>query len=546
MKVFKNLTQLTPLLGAATMAVCVGVSLSGYVAPVFEPIEVQAEEVAEKEESKEVVQGNFDLEDGVYEGTGTGFAGQIKVAVEIKDKTIISIEILDASADDAAFVSRAMGVIDKIIASQSFDVDVVSGATYSSNGIIAAVKNALTGEIDENETAPVITGQGSTSVSTVVEASEYKDGTYYGTGTGFGGITKVQVVISGGKITNISIISTQDDSSYIQSASSIIAKMVAGQTTNVDTVSGATYSSVGIIEAVRNALSQAAVSATPSTPVTDTPDDNTSKEETPIVEGKFPYNDGVYYGIGEGFNDDVKVAVEIKNKTIVSIQIVEHDDDAAFMSRAEKILDKVVSGQTIEVDVVSGATYSSNGILDALKAALDEAEKVTNGDATKEPEKNDADESKKDDTNESEKDDVNESEKDDANESEKDESKDEIEGEKETYKDGEYEIIVLCEPDEDEDFEAYNLTLKVKIEKDKIVEISDVVGDGDEKNDKYIGWAINGRSTYVGVVTQILEKGIFKEAEDIDVVSRATCTSNSIIKACLEALDQAKVVIEGE
>lgn len=558
MKVFKNLTSFAPLLGAVTMATCVGGSLSGYVAPVFEPIEVQAEEVAEKEkgkeETKEVVQGNFDLEDGIYEGTGTGFAGKIKVAVEIKDKTMISIEILDASADDAAFVSRAMGVIDKMIASQSLDVDVVSGATYSSNGIIAAVKNALTGEVDENETAPVITGQGSTSVSTVVEASEYKDGTYYGTGTGFGGVTKVQVVISGGKITDISIISTQDDSSYIQSASSIIAKMIAGQTTNVDTVSGATYSSVGIIEAVRNALSQAAVSSMPSTPVTDIPDDDISKEETPIVEGNFPYNDGVYYGIGEGFNNDVKVAVEIKNKTIVSIQIVEHDDDAAFMSRAEKILDKVVSGQTIEVDVVSGATYSSNGILDALKAALDEAEKATNGDATKEPEKDDTDESEKDDTNESEKDDTNESEKDDTNESEKDdtnesekdESKDEIEGEKETYKDGEYEIIVLCEPDEDEDFEAYNLTLKVKIEKDKIVEITDVVGDGDEKNDKYIGWAINGRSTYVGVVTQILEKGIFKEAEDIDVVSRATCTSDSIIKACLEALDQAKVVIEGE
>lgn len=537
MKVFKNLTQFTPLLGAATMAVCVGVSLSGYVAPVFEPIEVQAEEVVEKEETKEVAQGNFELEDGIYEGTGTGFAGQIKVAVQIKDKTIISIEILDASADDAAFVSRAMGVIDKMIASQSFDVDVVSGATYSSNGIIAAVKNALTGEVDKNETAPVITGQGSTSIGTVVEASEYKDGIYYGNGTGFGGVTKVQVVISGGKITEISIISTQDDSSYIQSASSIIAKMIAGQTTNVDTVSGATYSSVGIIEAVRNALSQATVSVTPSAPVVDTPDD-TSKEETPIVEGNFPYNDGVYYGIGEGFNDNVKVAVEIKNKTIVSIQIVEHDDDAAFMSRAEKILDKVVSGQMIEVDVVSGATYSSNGILDALKVALAEAEKATNGDTTDESEKDDADESKKDDTNESK--------KDDTDESEKDESKDEIEDEKETYKEGEYEITVLCEPDEDEDFEAYNLTLKVKIENDKIVEITDVVGDGDDGNDKYIGWAINGRSTYVGVVTQILEKEIFKEANDIDVVTRATCTSNSIIRACLEALDQAKVVTEGE
>ena len=52
-----------------------------------------------------------------------------------------------------AFFNRAKGVIDKIIAGQTLDVDVVSGATYSSNGIISAVKNALTGEQDTNTTA---------------------------------------------------------------------------------------------------------------------------------------------------------------------------------------------------------------------------------------------------------------------------------------------------------------------------------------------------------------------------------------------------------
>lgn len=67
------------------------------------------------------------------------------VAVTIKDKQITSIEILSAS-DDEPFFGRAKGLIDQIIKKQSTKVDTVSGATYSSKGIISAVKNALTGE----------------------------------------------------------------------------------------------------------------------------------------------------------------------------------------------------------------------------------------------------------------------------------------------------------------------------------------------------------------------------------------------------------------
>ena len=64
----------------------------------------------------------------------------------MKDKTIQSISIVSAPGEDAAFLNRAKGVIDRIIASQSVDVDTVSGATFSSKGILAAVKNALTGQ----------------------------------------------------------------------------------------------------------------------------------------------------------------------------------------------------------------------------------------------------------------------------------------------------------------------------------------------------------------------------------------------------------------
>lgn len=88
---------------------------------------------------------------------------------------------------------------------------------------------------------------------------KYKDGTYTGTGQGYrGGATKVSVVVSGGKITDIKTISNEDTSKFYNRAEGSITKdIISKQSTEVDTISGATYSSKGIIEAVKNALSQA-------------------------------------------------------------------------------------------------------------------------------------------------------------------------------------------------------------------------------------------------------------------------------------------------
>ena len=237
-KIIRKIKQGAPFTSAVVVAACIGVSLSGYQAPVYE---AQAK-------------GSFDLEDGIYKGTGTGYAGEISVAVTIKDKQITAIDIL-SSSDDAAFFNRAKGVIDRIIAGQTLEVDVVSGATYSSNGIISAVKNALTGEKDSGTTGQSQSGNAAAEGSTLTladeaEAAAYKDGTYYGTGTGFGGTLKVQVVISGGKITSIDVIENHDDSSYLSRAMALINNIIATQSTNVDVVSGATYSSNGIKSAV--------------------------------------------------------------------------------------------------------------------------------------------------------------------------------------------------------------------------------------------------------------------------------------------------------
>ena len=90
-------------------------------------------------------------------------------------------------------------------------------------------------------------GQGSTTTPVAdVPKDGYKDGTYQGSGTGFGGTVTVQVTVSGGKITAIDIVDASGETpSYFSAAKGVIGKMLAGQTPNVDAVSGATYSSNG-------------------------------------------------------------------------------------------------------------------------------------------------------------------------------------------------------------------------------------------------------------------------------------------------------------
>ena len=72
----------------------------------------------------------------------------------------------------------------------------------------------------------------------------------------------------------------------------------------------------------------------------------------------------------------------IQEKTIKAILITESSDDEAFFNRAMDVVKKVIRTQkTDDVDTVSGATYSSKGLLNAIKNALKQAEKVTNGES---------------------------------------------------------------------------------------------------------------------------------------------------------------------
>lgn len=81
--------------------------------------------------------------DGTYEGSADGFGGEVSVSVTIVDDEITKVEIVSAKGEDASYLSQASKLLEDIVKQQSVDIDTVSGATYSSKGILGGAKVAL-------------------------------------------------------------------------------------------------------------------------------------------------------------------------------------------------------------------------------------------------------------------------------------------------------------------------------------------------------------------------------------------------------------------
>ena len=113
--------------------------------------QLESEKLARKNEEEQVAQGKSKdtqadadaYKDGTYEGEADGFGGPIQVKVTVENGEITDIEVVSAEKEDGAYLTMAMDVIPNLIEAQSADVDTISGATFSSTGIINAVEAAL-------------------------------------------------------------------------------------------------------------------------------------------------------------------------------------------------------------------------------------------------------------------------------------------------------------------------------------------------------------------------------------------------------------------
>ena len=346
----------------------------------------------------EVPEGGY--KDGTYQGSGTGFGGTITVQETVSGGKITAVDILSASGETGSYFASAQGVVSKVLSSQSPNVDAVSGATYSSNGIIQAVQNALSQAGNSDSATPAATPTPTPTPKPAKKPKKdtsvsYKDGVYEGQAEGFDGTVTVKVTIKNGKIKKISNTNTDTPEFFNKAWKTIKSNVISRQSTSeIDTVSGATFSSNGILGALSQALSKADQSGTTDskeediTPTpTAVPDETVTPIPTEIPQPtKTPDNpsdeqpvvnllkDGTYTGSAMGYSGQVNISLTIKDGKITEVTNTNSDTRSFFNKAWRSIQPKILEKQSTEgIDTVSGATFSSMGILDASKIALEQA-----------------------------------------------------------------------------------------------------------------------------------------------------------------------------
>ena len=411
--------------------------------PVARPAETRtvpagtAQKLAQADESGE-------YKDGTYTGTAQGFGGPITVSVMIKDGKITDVSLVSAPNEDAGYLNKAKSLLGTIKSRQSTNVDAVSGATYSSNGIIMAARNALAKASGKSSGGSDSSGNGNSNgrsngtgngnksnggssdkskkKPTAVTGGDWADGTFTGTGEGFEGPVTVAVTIRNGKITKIKVKKTEDDEPYFTNAKKgIVPAVIKAKGTNVDTVSGATYSSVGLLQAINDALKKSADEQKkksggkddtdkPGTddPGTDKPGTDDPGKDDPGTDDPGKDDPGkddpgtddpgktdppqesqpvsitktfmVYCDDDEDFDDySMSATFIIKDGVVTDITnavqtVPEKTNNAFIRSALNGIKAKLVGKSSADgIDAVSGATCTSASLIEAAKQALEEA-----------------------------------------------------------------------------------------------------------------------------------------------------------------------------
>jgi fumarate reductase flavoprotein subunit len=179
---------------------------------------------------------------GSYTAAAKGLEGPVEVTVTVDANKITAVKI-KGDKETQGVGSRAVAELPDKIVKANGKVDVVSGATVTSQAIFDALDTAL-----KQAKGDVI------ALSPVA----FKPGTYVGTAKGYNGDLSLKVTFSDIAITNIEVAKSVETEQVGTPAFPIMFKEVQDYTsTGVDGVSGATFSSRAVLGAVEDAAKQA-------------------------------------------------------------------------------------------------------------------------------------------------------------------------------------------------------------------------------------------------------------------------------------------------
>ena len=278
-----------------------------------------------------------EIDDGVYMGSGLGFGGDIRVEVEIKDGRLIRVQVVEHSETPYVAGDAVEEVPKSVEEKQDLDVDVWSGATATTEGIIEAIESALASAgIQEDE----------------LDIAEAPDGVYRGRSAGYGGTVTVEIEIADGELVRLDIVDHYELPDYIAEVlDEIPQEIMEKQQIEVDAYSGATETTEAIVEAVRSAVADS---------------------EDPDAIDFSELEDGVYRGESVGYGGSLTVEIEVADGDLIRLDIVDHYELPEHIADVlSEIPQEILQRQEIDVDAYSGATETTVAIIEAIKESVD-------------------------------------------------------------------------------------------------------------------------------------------------------------------------------
>ncbi|MDF1616278.1 FMN-binding protein [Petrocella sp. FN5] len=83
---------------------------------------------------------------------------------------------------------------------------------------------------------------------------------------------------------------------------------------------------------------------------------------------------GTYINETEGYYSNLRVSVTVDHSHITNIEILDHEEPELLANVVfEKLPKAIIKKNNTDVDIVSGATYTSEALIDAVKKALEQA-----------------------------------------------------------------------------------------------------------------------------------------------------------------------------
>lgn len=203
------------------------------------------------------------------------------------------------------------------------------------------------------------------------EKVSYTAGTYTGTAQGFGGPVEAKVTVSESGIESVEL---KGDSETPELGGEALKKLapafVEANSSKVDAVAGCTVSSDAAMNAVQQALDQA--SGKSSAPAASA---QTEEKADSAKGGASSYTAGTYEGTGTGFNGEIKAVVTVGSSGIEKVELTGDGETPELGGEAlKKLSSAFVEAQSSSVDAVSGSTITSKGAMEAVQAALDQAQ----------------------------------------------------------------------------------------------------------------------------------------------------------------------------